>query len=112
MQGVSGLTNLAIFVVYLLEALCINETTTNKLFFLRLKIFCSDNPLEAITTAIETGWEMAGVYEEAIMKFHPDTNLLVFRGGREAVDVVYSVFGQLETPTSDSEKGSESEDDK
>ena len=51
--------------------------------------------LEAVTTAIQTGWELAGLEDESTLKFHPDTKLLVFKGNSEAFNIVMSVLGQL-----------------
>lgn len=63
--------------------------------FLAIQDVLDTFPLEAITTAIQTGWELAGVDNDSTLKFHPDTKLLIFKGNSEAYDIVLSVIGQL-----------------
>ena len=63
--------------------------------FLAIQDVLDTFPLEAITTAIQTGWELAGVANDATLKFHPDTKLLIFKGNSEAYTIVLSVIGQL-----------------
>ncbi len=53
--------------------------------------------IEAITTAIETGWKMLGEDSIPAMKFHPDTKLLIAVGESfrlEMIDMVLKELGQ------------------
>jgi hypothetical protein len=71
--------------------------------FARVDHLLEHYSIEAITTAIKTGWELGEVDEDTVLKYHPDTGLLIFAGDVYAINTVMSVVGRLDTRIQENE---------
>lgn len=87
--------------------------------FYQLEDFLKDKyKVEDITTAIQTGWKLAGVKDTPTLKFHPETGLLIAVGRLSHLKTIDSVLEQLRltlpkpssktTPLASKEKDGES----
>jgi hypothetical protein len=53
--------------------------------------------VEDITTTIRTGWEMLGIREQPVLKFHKETGILIAAGDAELLEQIPMVLQQLPT---------------
>lgn len=70
-------------------------TTPQQCRFWQLEPYLETYKVEDITTAIETGWQMAKVMPGPQMKFHKETKLLVVVGGTDGLSIVDDVLREL-----------------
>jgi hypothetical protein len=68
-------------------------------FFLLTPYLDRGLTVDDITTAIQTGWKMAGTSPTPALSFHKETKLLIAVGDRNQLQTIDEVLGALRTPT-------------
>jgi hypothetical protein len=68
-------------------------------FYLLTPYLDSGLTVDDITTAIQTGWRLAGISPAPTLSFHKETKLLIAVGNPNQLETIYDVLHALGTPT-------------
>jgi hypothetical protein len=72
-----------------------DSTPRKQVQFFNLTQYLETYKVEDIITAVETGWQLAGIKSPPVLKFHQETRLLVASGSLEDLETISQVLTEL-----------------